>query len=127
MTVYMKILLIIYIITLTLNSIYNKINIEEKGKGKRWLIKSISVFITIFLLWFIYNLSDSYNIEEFLENLIFILKQSFVVALLNMIIYQPAFFVLDNVKKKNIYKIILAIIFILVIDAIILIKNFSIG
>lgn len=131
-------LAIFSIIALALNSIYNKINIDQKEKKERWILNSISVLIVFFLVFFIFLLSQDYNYYkiydiEYLktffslgEQLFFNLRYSLMFAFINMIIYQPIFFVLDNLKKKNIYQIILAIILITIIDFIILIKNISI-
>lgn len=119
-------IIIIIIISLALNSIYNKINIEQKGKRERWIINSISILSVFFLMFFIRSpYYRIYDIESFLEQLFYNLKVSFMVALINMIIYQPIFLILDNLKKKNIYKIVLAIILIIIIDFIIFIRNFS--
>ena len=126
MIVIIIIIIIIGIIALVLNSIYNKINIDQKGKRERWIINSISILSVFFLMFFIRSpYYRIYDIESFLEQLFYNLKVSFMVALINMIIYQPIFLILDNLKKKNIYQIILAIILIIITDFIIFIRNFS--
>lgn len=131
-------LAIFSIIALALNSIYNKINIDQKEKKERWILNSISVLIVFFLVFFIFLLFQDYNYYKiydieylktffsFGEQLFFNLRYSLMFAFINMIIYQPIFFVLDNLKKKNICQIILAIILMTIIDFIILIKNISI-
>lgn len=120
--------IIITALASALNSIYNKINIDQKGKRERGILKSISVLAVSFLVFFIYSLSQElYHIEylKLWERLAFYSRQSFMLAFINMIIYQPIFLILDNLKKKNIYKIIIAIILIIIIDFIIFIMNFS--
>lgn len=120
--------IIIVIIALVLNSIFNKINIDQKGKSERWIINSISILSVFFFMFFIISgpLSGHsyYDIESFLKGAFYDLKVSFMGALINLIIYQPIFLVLDDLKKKNIYKIILSIILIVIIEFIIFISNF---
>lgn len=121
--------IIIIAVASALNLIYNKINLDQKGKRERWILKSISAFSVSFLVFFIYQLSQELYHIEYLktlgESLVFYSRQSFMLAFINMIIYQPIFLILDNLKKKNIYKIVLAIILIIIIDFIIFIMNFS--
>lgn len=109
-----------------------------KEKIKRIILNSVIIFIIFFMLllifqvWQDFKFYGAYSNEDFerffsvKDILGWDLQQSFFWGLKQLAISLPIFSLLELTKMKNIYKIIIALILIFIINLVILRLTFSI-